>query len=132
MIAEIIAGGPAEEAGLQEGDVIVEFNNERVRESTDLPLLASLAGVDREIPIRCVRNQKLRRGSVTLKAFQSQASLQARRALERSTRASWACRLVISPTRFEKSSSLKASKGQRSYGSRVEALRRELVSDQVM
>ena len=69
LIAEIIAGGPAEEAGLQEGDVIVEFNNERVRESTDLPLLASLAGVDREIPIRFVRNQKLRRGSVTLKAF---------------------------------------------------------------
>ena len=69
LIAEIIAGGPAEAAGLQEGDVIVEFNNERVRESTDLPLLASLAGVDREIPIRYVRDQKMRRGKVTLKAF---------------------------------------------------------------
>lgn len=75
LIAEIIAGGPAEAAGLQEGDVIVEFNNERVRESTDLPLLASLAGVDREIPIRYVRNQKMRKGSVTLKAFPEDGAL---------------------------------------------------------
>jgi len=69
LIAEIISGGPAEAAGLREGDVITEFNGERVRESSDLPLLASLAGIGREIPIRYVRDQKFKRGRVTLKAF---------------------------------------------------------------
>ena len=69
LIAEIIAGGPAEAAGLQEGDVIVEFNNERVRESTDLPLLQVSRASTGRSPIRYVRNQKMRRGTVTLKAF---------------------------------------------------------------
>jgi serine protease Do len=49
LVREVNPGGPAEEAGIQPGDIILEFNDETIEESEELPWLASIAGVGNEV-----------------------------------------------------------------------------------
>ena len=37
LVAEVFKGSPAERAGLEQGDVIVEFDGKQIKESKDLP-----------------------------------------------------------------------------------------------
>lgn len=41
LVAEVVAGSPAEKAGLQPGDVIVEWNGKRVSDANDLRFLVA-------------------------------------------------------------------------------------------
>ncbi|MCB9507729.1 MAG: trypsin-like peptidase domain-containing protein [Myxococcales bacterium] len=54
-VAEVIPGGPAASAGIQRGDVIVEFGGQALREHRELPWLAATAGVDAAVPVRLYR-----------------------------------------------------------------------------
>lgn len=51
LIAAIVRGGPAADAGLRVGDVIVKFGDEIVEGPRALPWLASTAGVGKTIPL---------------------------------------------------------------------------------
>ena len=77
LISEVVPGGPAEAAGLQEGDVILEFDGRDVRSSSDLPLYASMAGVGKRIKLGVWRNGRKRSMSVTLQPFPEDATAQA-------------------------------------------------------
>jgi serine protease Do len=55
LITGVVPRGPAERAGLRVGDVILSFDNRDVQSSADLPWIASLAGVDRLVPIKVLR-----------------------------------------------------------------------------
>ncbi|MBI2897780.1 MAG: trypsin-like peptidase domain-containing protein [Deltaproteobacteria bacterium] len=45
LVVEVFPGGPAASAGLRSGDVILEFDGQAIRDSSELPWLASTAGV---------------------------------------------------------------------------------------
>ena len=57
-IERLVANSPAARAGLQPGDVVVRFDGQPVRRSTDLPWLASSAGVGAIAKVDLIRQGK--------------------------------------------------------------------------
>ena len=49
LIADVVSGSPADKAGLMAGDLILKFNGTAIRSSSDLPWLASTAGIGKKI-----------------------------------------------------------------------------------
>jgi serine protease Do len=58
-VIEVVAGGPAAEGGLRPGDVILAFDGNALRTSSDLPWLASSAGVKAKVPLQVNRDGKV-------------------------------------------------------------------------
>jgi len=58
LVAKVLDGSPAEAAGLQVGDVIVEFNGKQVMRSSSLPPLVGRAKVGKEADVRVIRDRK--------------------------------------------------------------------------
>ncbi|MCC6809623.1 MAG: Do family serine endopeptidase [Deltaproteobacteria bacterium] len=69
IVTEVVANGPAAKAGLQPGDVVLEFDGKPVRESTELSLLAAQAGVNKAVTVVVLRDQKKKDIKVTLGEF---------------------------------------------------------------
>lgn len=69
LVSEVIEGGPADEAGLEDGDIILEFDNKLVRTSRDLPLYAGMAGVGNKVPVKVWRNNRERTYRIRLGEF---------------------------------------------------------------
>jgi serine protease Do len=55
LVTEVLADSPAAGAGLRRGDIIVEFNHQRVGDSQELPLLVGTVPVGRTVPIKILR-----------------------------------------------------------------------------
>ena len=55
LVAGITEGGPAEDAGLEPGDVILEFNGQRVPEMRDLPRMVADTPVGEEVDVIVLR-----------------------------------------------------------------------------
>ena len=65
----MVQDGPAEDAGIQEGDVVIEFNGKPVKTSRDLPLFAGLIGVGKSVPLTVIRGSKRKQLKITMGAF---------------------------------------------------------------
>ena len=59
-VAEVIHGGPAQEAGLKAGDVIVAFNGRELGDSRELPLLAARIPIGETVTVEIIRGSKER------------------------------------------------------------------------
>ncbi|MGZ3536304.1 MAG: DegQ family serine endoprotease [Thermodesulfobacteriota bacterium] len=59
LVAQMVPGSPAEKAGIEQGDVIVEFDGKEVASSKDLPLIVSSTPVGKSVTIKLSRNGKL-------------------------------------------------------------------------
>lgn len=66
LIAGVDEKGPAKPAGLEVGDVIVQFDGRDVRESTDLPRIVAATPVGKEVDVRIVRKGQEQVKRVTL------------------------------------------------------------------
>jgi S1-C subfamily serine protease len=64
MVSEVFAGGPAERAGLEEGDLLLELDGESITGVDRLHRLLSAERAGREVAIRLLRRGKSH--SVTL------------------------------------------------------------------
>ena len=57
LVAKVLDDSPAEEAGLQVGDVIVEFNGKKVMRSSGLPPLVGRSAVGKNADVTIIRNR---------------------------------------------------------------------------
>jgi serine protease Do len=57
LVAKVLEDSPAEDAGLQVGDVIVEFNGKDVMRSSSLPPLVGRSAVGRDAQVTIIRNR---------------------------------------------------------------------------
>jgi len=58
LISEVKEGSPADKAGLKEGDVVIKFNNRRVKNSIELSTLVASAGPNTEVTLTVIRDGK--------------------------------------------------------------------------
>jgi serine protease Do len=56
LVADVLADGPADEAGVERGDVIVSFNGKAVEKSHDLPALVAASPVGETASLKILRN----------------------------------------------------------------------------
>lgn len=66
LITGVVRGGPAEIAGIFPGDIILNFNNQEISNSADLPWIASTAGVGSTVTVRIARGTERRSVQITL------------------------------------------------------------------
>ncbi len=66
LVAGVVPGGPAADAKLKKGDVILSFDGKEIRESADLPLAASTAGIGKTVDIVVFRDGKEKTLEITL------------------------------------------------------------------
>jgi serine protease Do len=57
-IVQVVKDSPAAKAGVMEGDVVVEFNNQPLRNSRDLPLMCAHAPAGKPLQVVLIRNGK--------------------------------------------------------------------------
>jgi len=74
LIAQVVAGGPGEKAGIKPGDIITHFNGEAIDEASELPLLAGLAGVGKKAQLELLRDGRRKRVSMTLEQVPGEKS----------------------------------------------------------
>lgn len=55
LVAKVIPGGPAEKAGLQVGDIIVEFDGHVIETSGELPPIVGMTPVDEKATLKIIR-----------------------------------------------------------------------------
>jgi serine protease Do len=58
LVADVMDDGPAKEAGIKVGDVIVEFDGHAVKDSTELPLLVARTPVGKSAKLKVVRGKE--------------------------------------------------------------------------
>jgi serine protease Do len=66
LITEVVEGSPAEEAGLQEGDVVVAFNGKEVDSPDALQDLVADTAIGDQVKIKIVRGDRQRTLDVTM------------------------------------------------------------------
>ena len=69
LVAKLLPDSPAAKAGVQVGDVIVEYNGTPVESSSELPPLVGRTKIGTSTPIKVLRNGKTLSLSVTLGAL---------------------------------------------------------------
>ncbi|MEW5848622.1 MAG: Do family serine endopeptidase [Myxococcota bacterium] len=79
LVSQVVDEGPSAKAGVEPGDVIVEFDGKKVGHSADLPLMAAMAGVGKTVPLKLIRDGKERVVKVTLAARPDEKQLLAAR-----------------------------------------------------
>jgi serine protease Do len=57
LVAKVLDSSPAEDAGLQVGDVIIEFNGKKVTRSSSLPPLVGRSAVGKDAKVTIIRNR---------------------------------------------------------------------------
>jgi serine protease Do len=66
LVADVMKDTPAAEAGIEVGDVIVEFDGHAVKESTDLPLIVARTPIGKSADVKLIRNGSARTVSVKI------------------------------------------------------------------
>jgi serine protease Do len=77
LIASVQESGPAAKAGLRAGDVITQFNGQRVSQSSDLPRLVAATPVGRQVPVTLIRDGRSVTMTVTVAQMDGDGQLAA-------------------------------------------------------
>ncbi len=75
LVAQVVEGSPAEEAGIREGDVIVEFDGEYIETSSELPHVVGLVKPGSEVKVGLIRDGDKKTLSVEVGALSPRADL---------------------------------------------------------
>ena len=66
LVSDVVADGPAAKAGLQRGDVIIEFQGHKVQDSTELPRMVAAIAPGTKVQVEVLRGGKKMTVPVTL------------------------------------------------------------------
>ena len=55
LVSKVIPSSPAEKAGLQIGDIIIEFNDQLIESSGDLPPMVGITPIDQKASLKIIR-----------------------------------------------------------------------------
>jgi serine protease Do len=56
LVSDVTSGGPAEKSGIKRGDVIVSFDGKAINEKNELPFMASMTPVGKDVKVEVLRN----------------------------------------------------------------------------
>ena len=66
LVADVTKGSPSEKAGVEAGDVIIEFDGRNIVDSKELPRVVAETEVGKEVVVKVVRDSKEKELKVTL------------------------------------------------------------------
>ena len=58
LVASVAPNSPSEKAGVKAGDIILEFNGERIQEMKQLPIIVARTEVGKKVKVKIWRNKK--------------------------------------------------------------------------
>ena len=58
LVASVAQNSPSEKAGVKAGDIILEFNGERIQEMKQLPIIVAKTEVGKKVKVKIWRNKK--------------------------------------------------------------------------
>ncbi|MDA9678331.1 Do family serine endopeptidase [Candidatus Pelagibacter sp.] len=58
LVASVADGSPSDKAGIKAGDIILEFNNEKIKEMKELPIIVARTEVGKKVDVKIWRNKK--------------------------------------------------------------------------
>ena len=59
LVSQVVSGGPAEKAGIEQGDIILQFDGKEVSDAKDLPLMVASTPVAQTVTLKILRNGKI-------------------------------------------------------------------------
>jgi serine protease Do len=71
LVGDVDSKGPAARAGMRSGDIILEFNNQVIHDTTDLPPLVAATPVGHTVPVKILRDGKTLNINVTIAALKT-------------------------------------------------------------
>jgi serine protease Do len=77
LVAAVTEGGPAERAGIEQGDVIIEFDGRPVTEMRKLPRMVAETGIGKEVEVVVWRKGKAKPLKVQLGELEEEAQMAA-------------------------------------------------------
>jgi serine protease Do len=66
LVADVVKDGPAEQSGIKQGDVIVEYDGKPVVDSAELPLLVARTPVGKSVKLKLIRDKETQTISVKI------------------------------------------------------------------
>jgi len=66
LVADVVAGSPAEKSGIKRGDIIIDFNGKSIKESHDLPAKVAATPVGDDVEVTVLRDGKEKQLNVTV------------------------------------------------------------------
>ncbi len=58
LVASVADGSPSDKAGIKAGDIILEFNNEKIKVMKELPIIVARTEVGKKVDVKIWRNKK--------------------------------------------------------------------------
>jgi serine protease Do len=75
LVSNVEKNGPADKAGIQASDVILEFDGKPVNSSSDLPRMVAVIKPGTKVPVKLWRKGKVRRVAVEIAEMQGESGL---------------------------------------------------------
>ncbi len=66
LVTRVIEDSPADKAGIKVGDVIIEYNDKLIPNSSTLPPLVGMTGLGESVPVKVIRNGKKKKLKVRI------------------------------------------------------------------
>jgi len=64
LVGDVVAGGPADKAGIQRGDIILTYDGKKVKDANDLPRYVAETPVGKSVQVTLIRNGKEERRTI--------------------------------------------------------------------
>ena len=77
LVADVVKDGPAEAAGIKQGDVIIEYDGKPVGDSAELPLLVARTPVGKSVKVKLLRGKETETVTVKVQELKEEEAAQA-------------------------------------------------------
>ena len=75
LVADVVSGGPAGQAGIKRGDLIVAYDGKAVEDSHDLPAAVAATPVGKEVTVTVIRDGKEHKVSARIAKLDSEETI---------------------------------------------------------